>query len=150
MLDSIQVMAGAGLVAFTIFVIALHVIEWFQIVELRRLRLANDFPSAGVSSKSSMLKGELGVEIVYYPLVFGLLILFLSTNIVLLVLVALLAIFHFAAYQKLVPETRENLLSKLTTRRVIGLFVFDVAELLVLVVLGMKLYPYVFSLVALP
>ena len=144
--DTIEVTAGTALFAFTLLVIALHAIEWFHIVQVRRLPSEESSPLDRMSRRSSILKRGMGVETGYYLLTFGFLIVFFR-SIFLLVALALLAFLHFVGYQKLVPQIERNLLSKLATRRVVGFIVFDVVELFVLVILCVELYPYVFSLV---
>jgi len=54
---------------------------------------------------------------------------------------------HFVGYQKLAPQTERNLFSQLSNRAVVCLFVFDVVELFVLVILCVELYLYMLSLV---
>ena len=136
-------MAGLALFAATVVMIALHVAEWLQIASLVRLR-ADDGPAIrNVSSKSLFLKRALEVETIYYLFILGFLLLFISKIIILSAFVVLFVISHFVEFHALEHKAGEKLLSELTRQRVAALFAFDVVEFVLLVFLGIRLYPFV-------
>lgn len=135
--------AGLALFAATVIMITLHVGEWLQIAALVRLRTDDGPTIQNVSSKSLFLKRALEVETIYYLVMLGFLLLFMSKVIILSAFVVLFVISHFVEFHALEDKAGEKLLSELTRQRVAALFAFDVVEFVLLVFLGMRLYPFV-------
>ncbi len=124
----------------TVLIILLHAVEWFQIATLPRTRLGPNAASLKSSPKFLVLKGGLGVEMVYYFLLLVAFILLFPRNIVFLTFIAILGLFHLAAFQALLGRKAESSLKNLTSRGVKGFLIFDVVELAILVALAIQLY----------
>lgn len=139
--DGTQILVGAIVFAFTATLILIHLVEWTRIWELPRL-LNNGVRSRRATSRLLVVKSGLVVEMVYY---FSLLIAFgvhFSAKIVFLVLVALLGILHFVAFESALGKKKGVLLRVLTSRRVTGLLLFDLVELAILMAVALEFYPY--------
>ena len=139
--DSTLALVGSGVFASTTFVIILHFVEWFRIGTLPRVGDGN-IPSNGGASKSFILNGALGIEMVYYFLLLIAFAVFFSGNLLFLTLIALLGVIHLTALQALLSKKRGDLPRMLTTRRVTGVLLFDTVELLILIVLAVQFYPF--------
>jgi len=136
-------LAGSTVFVSTIFMILLHGLEWFHIGTLLHSQLPNALAYT-VSSKLQVLKGELGIETVCYFLLLVAFAVFFPSNLVLLTVMALLGLVHF---QALVGGMRANWLQKLTAGRVAGLLVFDVLEIVFLLILAFGFYPFFQALI---
>jgi hypothetical protein len=132
---------GSGVFASTAFIIILHFVEWFRIGTLPRVGDGNISPSDD-ASKSVILNGALGIEMVYYFLLLIVFAVFFSGNLIFLTLVALLGVIHLTALQVLLSKKVVDLSRMLTTRRVTGVLLFDTLELLILIVLAVQFYPF--------
>jgi len=136
-----SLLVASALFVTTVFIIVLHAAEWFNIGTLSRSRLQNSSASNSPSSKLAVLKGGLGIETAYYFLLLVVFVVFFPGNLIFLTLVALLGLIHLAAFQAVVSRSREKWLQQLTTRRVAGVLVFEIFEVVILVALAFQFYP---------
>ena len=141
MAESTLALIGSGVFASTAFIIFLHFVEWFRIGTLPRVGDGNIYASDG-TSKSVILNGALGIEMVYYFLLLIVFAIFFSGNLLFLTLVALLGVVHLTALQALLSKKGGDLSRMLTNRRVTGILLFDTVELLILIVLAIQFYPF--------
>jgi hypothetical protein len=140
MADPTLTLVGLTLFGSTAIIILLHAVEWFQIGTLPRTASAHGPTSTEIPSKLMILRGGLGVETAYYFLLLAALIVFFPSNIVFLTLVSILGLFHLGAFWALLGRKAGNQLQKLTSRRVMGVLLFDILELAILVALAFQLY----------
>ena len=101
--DGTLALVGSGVFASTAFIIILHLVEWFRIGTLPRVGDGNIPPSDDVS-KSFILNGALGIEMVYYFLLLIAFVVFFSGNLLFLTLIALLGVIHLTALQALLSK----------------------------------------------
>jgi hypothetical protein len=114
----------------TLFLVALHPVEWLWLNALRKLKVSEESVGADVR----FLEKSLEIESIYYLFMFGFLILFFPRPI-LEMLVLVMVFLHLAAFHK------TGML--LAGKRVIVVLVFDVVEVAVLVSLAINFYSFV-------
>ncbi len=138
MLDNLALI-GLTIFLSTIFIIVLHAAEWLQIGTLARLR--ETVSSGKVSSTIVFLQRGLGIEAAYYFLLLIGFVVFFPGDVILMVLVAMLGVLHLTAFQYLLAKKSGQWIRNLTAKRVAGVLVFDVLEVIVLVVLALRFLP---------
>jgi hypothetical protein len=143
--DSVT-LVGAALFAFTIFIIVLHAFEWVNIGTIPRTRIENT-QSAKVVPKLLVLRGGLGIELVYYFLLFIAFAVYFPRDLVFLTLIAAMGLTHLVAFWAMMGQTASAGLQGPSTRSVSTVLVFDIVELVILVFLALQLYPFFLSLI---
>jgi len=130
------VVASSILFVITILILALHAIEWIGITCRKRFVNMN---TGQRHLSTSILKSGLMIESVYYLITFGFLFIF-ARNLVLSIIVLVLASLHVTGYVKLESEIRVGRLWIPSKRRVLGLMIFDLLEIIVLTILCTEFY----------
>ena len=141
MADGSVALVGASLFASTIFIIILHAFEWFHIGTIPQTRIENSRHAKCVR-KLLILRGGLGVEMVYYFLLLIAFVVFFPGDLIFLTLIALLGLTHLVAFWALMGQTASAWLQKLTTRKVSKILAFDIVELIILVALALQFYRF--------
>jgi len=143
LVDNVSGLWALALFIATLAVIVLHAFEWSDIKTFQRAATGTLATAEKPSIKIRILQGGLGIETVYYFLLLIAFVVFFPGNLVLLTLIAVLGLVHLIAFQALLSMKKIEWLTKLTSRRVVGFLVFDVLEVLILIVILHEFYPLV-------